>query len=160
MKIYHKIIILLATFIFSACDDGWFSRKRWEGRRSSNTIEDSKNREVFVKNLPFKTSDTKYDNKILFFLEEGYRWGYLSYKDTRELKEKEKICQVVGKFNGIKHKDSAFGDTIIASNDYYALNKNLPVNCKFKDTLYFFLIVNKDMYKQDTISKIKVWYKE
>ncbi len=160
MKVKHKYIVLLVLIIFCACDDGWFMRKRWKGRRSSSTMEDSKNRDVFLKKLPFKASNPKYDQQISFFLERGYKWGYLSYKSTRKLNEKEKTCQVVGKFNSINQVNSDFGETLIVLNDYYTLNKNYPVDCVFKDTLYFFLVVNKDMYEQDTISKIKVWYQE
>ena len=66
-------IILSLTFL--SCDDGWFSRKRWEGRRSSISIKDSKERKVFIRELQFET-----DKKLSFFLEKGYMWGIFLIK--------------------------------------------------------------------------------
>ena len=83
--------------------------------------------------------------------------GYLSHKGTRKIEENKKdenYCQVIGQYIG-KQKNDTFGDILIVSSDYY----NIPVKYIFKDTLKFYLVVNKDMHQRDTIGKIKVWDK-
>ncbi len=154
------LFILIVFILLLSCDDGWYMRKRWEGRRSSTSIEDSKNRQVFIRELNFETENLQLNKKVTFFLEKGYRWGYHSYKETRLLDDKENLrCQIISNYNTKDNKDSVFGDTLIAYNDYYTLNKFVPVKCNSinNDTLIFYLIVNRDMYQIDTISKIKVW---
>jgi len=147
--------------ILASCDDGWFSRKRWKGRRASISVEDSKNRKVFIRNLNFETDNSKYDENLSFFLEKGYKWGYLSYNNTRvidEDKKDERLCQIIGQYVTKHNRNKPFGDTILVSSDYYTLNKNIPVNCNSnRDTLNFYLVINRDIYKIDTISRIKVW---
>lgn len=153
------LYIFIGLILLSSCDDGWFMRKRWEGRRASISIEESKTRKVFIKKLKFKMNNSKLENRIDFFLEKGYKWGYLSSKNTRtnEIKDNDS-CQVVGIYKSKFKSKGAFGDTLLISNDYYTINKNIPVDCnQMNDTLKFYLVVNRSMYKIDTISKISVW---
>lgn len=154
-NLLNKMCLLLIAFVLISCDYSYKGKERWKGRRASSSIKESKERGVFDSELQFKSSNPLFNNKIYFIKEKGFRWGDESSEQTRIIGDS--VCQIVGFYVQDRDDKSVFGDTLIAKNDFYALNGFYPVACDFTDSIQFFLIINADMYRIDTIAEIKLW---
>lgn len=65
---------------------GWYGYKKWRHRAASQSIKESKERGVFQKSLHFRV-EGPLDGLTDFeaFIEKGYKWGYHSSEETRDL---------------------------------------------------------------------------
>jgi hypothetical protein len=78
-----SIVIAYIAFGYVNSYFGWYGYKKWLYRKQSDSIEDSKRRGVFVKELHFKV-DSFQRNMDWFkpYLERGFRWGHESSQET------------------------------------------------------------------------------
>lgn len=71
---------------YSSSFFGWYGYKKWENRASTLSIEESKERGVFVKELDYKIDSFSGALKNFKpYIEKGFKYGYHSSKETRDL---------------------------------------------------------------------------
>lgn len=77
-------IAYYAFGIFSS-SVGWYGYQKWKYRVRTSTIEKSKQRKVFVKELNYKIVDSANLKGFYFkpYIEKGFRYGYHSMEKTR-----------------------------------------------------------------------------
>lgn len=84
--IFTILIIIFKTVIFPSISNyvGWYGYKVWENRSKTTSIEESKQRKTFVKQLNFQIIYSG-DKKFYFkpYLERGFKVSTKSMKDTR-----------------------------------------------------------------------------
>ncbi|WP_223606939.1 hypothetical protein [Chryseobacterium sp. OSA05B] len=82
--ILGSIFLYYAFGVFSS-SVGWYGYQKWKYRVGTSTIEKSKQRKVFVKELNYKIIDSAHLNGFDFkpYIEKGFRYGYHSMEDTR-----------------------------------------------------------------------------
>jgi len=83
-------IIILGVFLYYAfgifsSSVGWYGYQKWKYRVHTSTIEKSKERKVFVKELNYEIVDSANLKGFHFkpYIEKGFRYGYHSMEDTR-----------------------------------------------------------------------------
>ncbi|MEG0928955.1 hypothetical protein [Chryseobacterium sp.] len=77
-------LLYYAFGIFSS-SVGWYGYQKWKYRGGTNTISESKQRKVFVKELNYKIVDSTNLKSFYFkpYIEKGFRYGYHSMEETR-----------------------------------------------------------------------------
>jgi hypothetical protein len=88
------LIIVLVLFILYVMINnlfGWYGYKKWEYRVATTSIEESKERGVFLKELQYKiiTDDKTFNKKLAFYIERGFRFGKHSSEVTRPIELSE-----------------------------------------------------------------------
>ena len=78
------VILYFAFGLFSS-SVGWYGYQKWKYRHRTSTIEKSKQRKVFVKELNYKIVDSANLKGFYFkpYIEKGFRYGYHSMDETR-----------------------------------------------------------------------------
>lgn len=80
------VIVILVTQLFPHISNfvGWYGYKVWKNRSKTESIEESKNRKVFVRELNYKVTYSGNLNGFHFkpYLEKGFRVSNKSMKDT------------------------------------------------------------------------------
>jgi hypothetical protein len=78
-------VILYYAFGFFSSSVGWYGYQKWKYRHGTSTIEKSKQRKVFVKELNYKIVDSANLKGFYFkpYIEKGFRYGYHSMEETR-----------------------------------------------------------------------------
>jgi hypothetical protein len=92
----HKIILTLIAIIFIIISFyffvgyissyfGWYGYKKWEHRNGTTSIQESKKRGVFVRNLNYTVdfSDSLYD--FIPYIERGFKYGLHSSTITETI---------------------------------------------------------------------------
>jgi hypothetical protein len=89
LRLFNWISILTAIvsifFFLGFANEffGWYGYKKWTYRNQSDSMEDSKRRGVFIKELHFEVdSFTRNMGWFKPYLERGFRWGYNSTEET------------------------------------------------------------------------------
>jgi hypothetical protein len=92
---YSIIAIVLAALLYLGFGYlssmvGWYGYKKWKYRAASQNIKESKERGVFIKSLHFRV-EGPLDGLTDFepFIEKGFKWGYHSSQETRDLDNSE-----------------------------------------------------------------------
>jgi len=162
-----KAIYLLIIFLFS-CNLGY---KLGGEEGYSKSLQESKNRNSFIKSLQFKITPEKMKSKIKlnFFIERAFNYGDKSIFETKIIEgnyqlvfsrcnipcEEKKDCNY-----NCKEKSNRINDTIILLKNSSSSRLNLD-NSFLRDTVTYDLIYNYkvgNMIKRvDTIGEIKVW---
>nr|WP_315029310.1 hypothetical protein [uncultured Chryseobacterium sp.] len=64
---------------------GWYGYQKWKYRRRTDSIETSKERKIFVKELQYKIVDSTNLKGFYFkpYIEKGFRYGYHSMEETK-----------------------------------------------------------------------------
>lgn len=90
-KIFFSIISFVIflfigyyILIFISNEIGWYGYRYWENRGGTTTIQDSKERKVFVKTLNFKIIDSSNLKGFHFlpYIEKGFKYGKHSIDET------------------------------------------------------------------------------
>jgi hypothetical protein len=88
LLIFLSILLALLYLLLGYASSyiGWYGYKKWENRVSSGSIEESKRRGVFVKELSFQ-ADSSYIDLDSFrpFIEEGFKYGKHTSESTVHL---------------------------------------------------------------------------
>ena len=80
--LFSVIIYYLIGFISSYI--GWYGYKKWEYRIATKSIEESKSRNVFVKELNYQINDLNVNlPNFKPYIEYGFRYGKKSFKETK-----------------------------------------------------------------------------
>lgn len=82
--ILFSIILYYAYGLFSS-SVGWYGYQKWKYRISTDSINESKQRRVFIKELNYKIVDSANLKGFYFkpYIEKGFRYGYHSMDETR-----------------------------------------------------------------------------
>ena len=149
------------------------------GKRGfSNSIQESKERGMFIKELKYEIIPTNLElnPKVLFFIEKGFNYGSNSIFKTDSLINDFSPYQLVSsrcrfyceKFKSCEYdcdkKNYLVRDTIILLENSSSQRLELE-NSYFNDTIVYDVLYNKkgkngiSIVKVDTIGKIKVWDK-
>jgi hypothetical protein len=82
--ILSSILLYYAFGVFSS-SVGWYGYQKWKFRVRTNTISESKQRKVFIKELNCKIVDSANLKGFYFkpYIEKGFRYGYRSMAETR-----------------------------------------------------------------------------
>lgn len=147
---------------------GWFGYEKWKYRRDTRgDFKESLRRDVYIRKMNFSISpdslmESYNINDTLFYVEQGYSFGYFSSESTRKLNEKNNKYPYQLLRNNIdvvflKKDNPLFKDSI----ESYKLLLSEP---KIKDTLYFRLLYRKglnvvDSKQTDTLGVVKVFNK-
>lgn len=141
------ILILIVGLGFVNSYFGYQAYNKDIYRRFSKTLEESKNREIFIKELKFHCTNKNIKIKNVF-VEKGYKWGEKSSKETQLINLNDTIAkntprlpyQVVVSFN----ESQKLGKVSVFSGGKY--NKYSPfipiMENSFNDTLKFKLMLN------------------
>jgi len=148
------ITFLLIGFISNYI--GWYGYKKWEHRVSSKSIDESKKRNVFVKDLNYKIDSTNLDNfNFAFFIEKGYKFGKHSSKETKVVKNSKYPYNF--SFN---HPDQSIGilipKEVLSDFDSANLTRGYLKNPHLNDTIYL-IIGGQDSKGKNIYGNIKVW---
>lgn len=78
-------VLLYYVFGVFSSSVGWYGYQKWKYRIGTNTISESKQRKVFVKELNYKIIDSANLKGFYFkpYVEKGFKYGYHSMEDTR-----------------------------------------------------------------------------
>ena len=143
------ILYLLMGYINSYF--GYFGYNKDKFRRYSDTIEESIDRNVFVKKLNFRGLNRVQINDV--FIEKGYRWG-ISDKQTKSLLENDnldnKSCltyQIIIDFDEMQNKKLI----------YIPNNRMLIDKSELIDTLTFEMYVRDVNNKLIEVDTLKIW---
>ena len=163
---------LFVLIVIYSCGLGY---KAGGKRGYSNSISESKERGVFVKELSYKMipDALQLDKEVIFYIERGFRYGSGSIFVTDTLMDKSYPYQLVfsrcrnacEKFQSCNYdcdKKSYIGnDTIISISLEKDSAERLELEKGFiRDTVTYDVLYNIfPSYKIDTIGKIKVWDK-
>lgn len=156
-NIFLTCLFLLGVFYLSTL--GWWGYKKWKPRRSTfgNKIE-SIDRHVFVKDLHFETNLKV--NRLNFFIEKGFKYGYFGDFQTRLLNQDKYPYQIsyvidIDTIHNFSYEDLNYKyfpeDTI--SNVYLLKTKDLEKMMMIKVS-----VLNNQ--KWDSIGYIKIWDKQ
>ena len=172
INMYKKMIYFIVLLVIYNCGLGY---KVGGQRGYSKSVEESKERGVFVKELSYKIiPDTlQLDREVVFFIEEGFRYGSGSIFVTDTLIDKtypyqlifsrcRRACRTFKSCNyNCDTERNSTKDTIVS----ISLEKNSAerlelANNFIRDTITYDILYNIfPSYKVDTIGKIKVWGK-
>jgi len=87
------VAFLLLGYISSFI--GWYGYKKWQYRVGSQSVQESKKRNVFVKELNFKIDSFSGSlGNFQPFIEKGFKYGYHSSEDTRNLENTQYLYQL------------------------------------------------------------------
>lgn len=92
-KLFKVLMVVILFFIlgyfilgYTSTFIGWYGYKKWKNRASTLSIEESKKRGVFVMELNYKIdSFSGVLKNFRPYIEKGFRYGYRSSRETREL---------------------------------------------------------------------------
>jgi hypothetical protein len=139
---------------------GYYGYNKDKFRRFSETIEESKNRGVFIKCLCFSVNPDSFKINSVY-IEKGFRWGS-SLEETMELDINDTIkgnrielpSQVVVSFPKTQFQGII---RIGSENERLYYSPYIPINSiMIKDTIYFHLIYITDVGKSFG-GILKVW---
>ena len=67
---------------------GWYAYKKWTHRGGTTSISESKQRNVFIKQLEYKITDSEnlYNFKFKPYFEKGFKYGVHTSDETRVIK--------------------------------------------------------------------------
>lgn len=82
--VLFSIFLYYTIGIFSS-SVGWYGYQKWKYRISTDVISESKQRNIFVKDLNYKIVDSANLKGFYFkpYIEKGFKYGYHSMEDTR-----------------------------------------------------------------------------
>ncbi|MEJ7740171.1 MAG: hypothetical protein WKF97_22345 [Chitinophagaceae bacterium] len=92
-KVFKVLFIVLILFVlgyislgYISSFFGWYGYKKWEHRAATLSIEESQKRGVFVLELHYKIDSFTGDlNNFRPYIEKGFKYGYHSSQETRQL---------------------------------------------------------------------------
>lgn len=151
-------IIVLFTIMFCVNKYfGWYAYEKYDLRRYSSCMVESKNRKVFIKKLNYSVSpdSINFDN-LNFYIEKGYKWGKHSSTQTNIIKNTNYLYQISFK---IKNNEYQLNFSNIIDCDSCVINTYFLKERYLNDTLEI------DVFKQkktqiinfDSVGKIKIW---
>jgi hypothetical protein len=164
------IIILMVALNEFNWYIGYIGYNQHKYRRFSQTVEESKQRNVFITDINFQVDSIKVDN---VFIERAYKWGW-RYEDVTVLLEEtdtfnaqsEFPYQIIILFDEVQNKNiiavnieelpyKTNSNKTIYVNDYR--NRVLIKNTDFKDTLYYNVFIRDSVYNLKGTDVLKVW---
>ncbi|WP_299190466.1 hypothetical protein [uncultured Aquimarina sp.] len=160
MKLKKKILLsLIIIFVFNSLGyiNSYFGYQAYNKdihRRFSKSIEVSKNREVFIKELKYQSTNKNIKIESVF-MEKGYRWGEKSSKETQLINPSDTIAkntpslpfQVVVSFNDTQGLGKV---SVFSGGKYNKYSPFIPIlENKINDTLKFKALLNNK--KVDTL---------
>lgn len=150
-------LAVLILFYFSN-KIGWYGYKKWEYRVQSKSIAESKQRNVFVKELNFMIDSTNLNKDFEFrpFIERGFKRGKHTSQETNPIK----FSKFPFNFSYNQPKEGSIGIFIIKED----LNKFDSANLTWgylrepylKDTITL-EIIGEDSIGTEMYGKIKIW---
>jgi hypothetical protein len=134
---------------------GYSGYDKQKYRRFSHTLEESKQRKVFIRELNYQVDSVKIDN---VFIEQAYTWGKWSSKETVILertdtfnKKSNYSYQIIIAFDKIQNSDMIFIPE--TDPDRRILLKEVDI----KDTLYYDVIIRDSLQRIKSQKTLKVW---
>jgi hypothetical protein len=147
--LYVLGVFVLLFAIFYTVTGGGIEHRNSGGRGFSDTIEESKERKVFVKKLDFKIvpDSIKLIKGKTFYIERGYRYGDFSYrsleKNTKPLKKTDDYIYQI-RVNP-SFGELFFGGFLLSGGDSFLFHK-------MKDTVRSNIVTKVPQY--DSIYKV------
>ena len=134
---------------------GYSGYNKQKYRRFSQTLEESKQRKVFIKELNYHVDSIKIDN---IFVERAYKWGKKSSEATVILertdtfnKNSDYPYQMIIVFDKTQNTDIVFISTT------YPNERILLKDLNVTDSLYFNVIIRDSLHRMKSQKTLKVW---
>lgn len=157
--IFAVIIVGIGYFIFMGISNyvGWYGYEKWKYRVGTDSIENSKKRNVFVKELNYKIIDGKNLNDFKFtpYIERAFRYGKHSSRETVI----DKYTKFPYNLSYERNKNDSIALDIInkekldSSNVVWGYLKNPSL----KDTIIIKIEGAKDKNNEEKSGIIKIW---
>ncbi len=140
---------------------GWYGYEKWKYRRETRgDLTESKDRNVFIKNLEFELTPKNDSLKFNAFIEKGFTFGKHSSKQTDLIKSKTDFPYQVS----FSQKDTLnkvsfdlLPITKMDSLDYFVVYLRRP---ELKDTIYLKITKWENKTGTDSIGFIKIYDKK
>lgn len=154
---YLKVIILLAVVLFALgylnSYFGWYGYEKWKYRVSTGSIEESKRRGVFVKELHFEIDSFagKIEN-LHAYIEKGFHYGHESEYQTAPLLGSKYPYQLSFNFQETSKLRIYITEEELNKFDSSNVNRGYLKSPDIKDTIRFYLAG-----ENQSSGVIKVW---
>ncbi|MFD1064122.1 hypothetical protein ACFQ1Q_12765 [Winogradskyella litorisediminis] len=158
-------IFVLATgffFVFGFINSlfGWYGYEKWKYRRATRgNLDESLERNVFIKNLEFELFSNSESLKFNAFIEKGFTYGKHSSETTEIIKSRTNYPYQVS-FSQMdiskKVKFDLLPNTKLDSIDYFVVYLRKP---ELKDTLFLKITKWENEIGKDSIGLIKIYDK-
>ena len=159
-KVFYILFVCVLLFFSVTIINkyfGWYAYKKYDLRRYSNNIEESKKRGVFIEELKFEVEPDSLN--IIgqdFFIEKGYKWGKHSSKKTITLESAKYPYQISFNIKNSIYHLNLINNTSCDSCDLNACFLKEPY---LKDTLIIKVFRQKGtkIINFENVGRIKVW---
>jgi hypothetical protein len=141
---YFKIVMLITAGLLALgilnSYFGWYAYEKWKYRVSTISIDDSKRRGVFIKELHFEI-DSFPDTIENFhaYIERGFHYGHQSEDQTTPLLNSNYPYQLSFNFHATSKLGIYIRDSELKKFDSSNVNRGYLKSPNLKDTIIFYL---------------------